>query len=94
MLCASKQFLIYLSFICLPIILPNVDGLIVNPEQAAQAGKIGEGGPVPGEDKVALGQYDAPHIPVPGEDGRGDAVGGSLLRLHQPPSRSLLSHYS
>jgi len=55
---------------------PNVDGLIVNPEQAAEAGKVGEGGP------------------VPGEDGRGDAVGGSLVRLHQPPSRSLLSHFS
>ena len=58
MLCASKQFLIHFSFIYLPILLPNVDSFVVNPEQAAQAGKVGEGRPVPSEDKVALGQYD------------------------------------
>ena len=90
MLCAYKQFFIYLSFICLPIILPNVDGLIVNPEQAAEAGKVGEGGPEAGEDE--LGQHVALHLPVPGEDGRGDAVRRGLIRLHQPPSGSLLSH--
>ena len=75
------------------IVLPNVDSLVVNPEHTAQAGKVGEGGPVPGEDE--LGQHvELPHhLPVPGEDGRGDTVRRGLARLHQPPSGPLLPHH-
>ena len=75
------------------IVLPNVDSLVVNPEHTAQAGKVGEGGPVPGEDE--LGQHvELPHhLPVPGEDCRGDTVRRGLARLHQPPSGPLLPHH-
>ena len=64
--------------------LPDVDSLIVNPEYAAQAGNVGEGGPAPSKDE--LGQHAVPPLPVPGEDGGGDAVRRSLACLQQPPS--------
>ena len=80
------------------IVSPNVHGLIVNPEDAAQAGDVGESGPVLGEDYHGDVDLDDDHddhddAPVPSENGWRDAVLGGLLRLPQPPPRPLLPRH-